>query len=355
MTQRSVLLVGSMPFRDESTAMAIALEELGDHLWAVPDGEIGERTDACPGGTRSAWVQTIMDRCEADTETWKVVRPARRNAAGYAADYRSGPRLEPRRRPRDIVEHLDFGWATAALDSYPEFCRLRDGANRPDLRFQIGLPTGLGATFGMMSPSNALRYAGAFNRRLALEANAILTHTEPGDAIIQIEVPGELAMAHRLPKPLVGLAVRSVVTLIEQIEPLAPIGVHLCFGDLNNEALISPAALDRTVHFANTLIGRWPAGHELAYVHAPLAEAAEPPPLERSYYEPLGGLRVPDGVRFVAGFVHPGRSDEEHRTILEHIESIRGETVDVASSCGLGRIDEAAALRAMRAARHLVV
>ena len=126
--------------------MAMALEHVGEHLWALPDGEIGERTEACPGGTRSAWVQTIMDRCEADTDNWTVVRPARRNAGGYAADYESGPRLKPKRRPRDIADHLDFGWAAAARQSHPEFLRLRREFGFDELKFQVGLPTGLGAT-----------------------------------------------------------------------------------------------------------------------------------------------------------------------------------------------------------------
>ena len=51
-----------MPFEDEPTAMALAIEHVGDHLLSVPDRAIGERTEACPGGMRSACVQTIMTR-----------------------------------------------------------------------------------------------------------------------------------------------------------------------------------------------------------------------------------------------------------------------------------------------------
>lgn len=132
-----------------------------------------------------------------------------------------------------------------------------------------------------------------------------------------------------------------------------PLGVHLCFGDLNNEALLKPSSIDKAVTFANTLIAAWPSSHELAYLHFPLAEAADPPPLDRAYYEPLADLAMPIDTRFVAGFVHPKRSDEELRTILGHIESIRGGPVSVASSCGLGRVDEAAARRAIEAAAAL--
>ena len=353
MTKRTALLVGSMPFHDEPTAMALAREHLGEHLMTLPDGEIGERTEACPGGSRSAWVQAIIDRCEADADNWTVVRRARRNTDGYPADYESGPKLKPKHRPRDMADHLDFGWAAAARQSYPEFVRLRREAGLDDLRFQVGLPTGLGATFGMMSPPAALRYAGAFSRRMAQEANEILGFVEPGDVVFQVEVPGELALAHRLPKPLIGLAVRGVIGLVDQIEPGAPVGVHLCFGDLNNKALIKPSSLDKAVRFANALVARWPTSHELAWVHFPLAEAVDPPPLERRYYEPLADLHVPSGTRFVAGFVHPRRTEDELRTIRSHIEAIRGSEVDIASSCGLGRVDEETALRVLRVTSDL--
>ncbi len=353
MSERKVLLVGSMPFEDEPTAMALAIEHLGDRLLSLPDGEIGERTEACPGGTRSAWVQTIMDRCEADPENWEIVRPARRNAGGYAKDYQSGPRLKPKRKPKEIADHLDFGWASAAEQSYPEFLRLRSKAGLVGLRFQVGLPTGLGATFGMMAPPTALRYAGAFSRRLAREANAILAFTQPGDVLFQIEVPGEMALAHRLPGPLVPLAARSVIGLVEQIRPREPFGLHLCFGDLNNEALIKASSLEKAVRFSNAVVDRWPSSHNLSYIHFPLAEAADPPPLERSFYEPLANLKLPADTRFVAGFVHPKRSADEHSTILDHIESIRGQPVHIASSCGLGRIDEATALDVIQMADRL--
>ena len=345
--------MGSMPFENESAAMAIALAQVGNHLRALPDGEIGERTPECPGGTRSAWVQTIMDRCEADTENWTVVRSAQRNAGGYAAGYDSGPRLKPKHRPRDAADHLDFGWADAARQNYPEFVRLRDERGDTSLRFQVGLPTGMGATFGMMSPPTALRYAGAFSRRMAQEANEILSFTGPKNVIFQIEVPGELAMAYKLPRRAAVVAAKSVVRLVSQIDPGAPFGIHLCFGDLNNEALIHAPSLEKAVSFTNALIRHWPSEHELAYIHFPLAEAADPPPLERSFYEPLGEIDLPPGVRFVAGFIHPARSIEQLRQIRDHIETIRAGEVDVASSCGLGRTDPDVALRLLRMASDL--
>ena len=345
MANRGILLVGSMPFANEPTAMAEALDRVGEHLWALPDGEIGERTEACPNGTRSAWVQTIMDRCEADTDNWRVLRPAIRNAKGYAKDYNSGPRLRPRHRPKTVAQHLDFGWAEAARQSYPEFLRLRDRFAYPDLRFQVGLPTGMGATFGMMGPLNALRYADAFSMRMAQEANEIHRFTEPGDLQFQIEVPGELALVYRSPKLMIRWAAKRVLKLVQQLPSEAPIGIHLCFGDLNNQALTHAPSLDKAVAFTHALIAKWPLQRTLSYIHIPLAEASEPPPLGRSYYQRLADLRLPASTRLVAGFVHARRSIEDLRRIRDQIETIRGEEVDIACSCGLGRQDPDTARR----------
>ena len=353
-TTRQSLLVGSLPFTDEAEAMAAALDSVGSSLTSLPDGEIGDRTETHPKGDRAAWVQTISDRCEADRDNWTVIRPTKRNAEGFSADYESGARLKPKHSPKDLAAHLDLGWNTFAKTSYPLFQAARAKAGRPDLKFQVGLPTAMGMTFGMMSPPNALRYAGAFTERLAFEANDILDFTEPGDVQFQLEVPGELAMAYRLPKPAVGLALRTVTSLVRQIRPDAPFGLHLCFGDLNNKALIHAPSLDKMVNFTDALIKRWPSSHELNYVHVPLAEANEPPPIDSDWYSPLAELDLPAGCRLVAGFIHDKRSDSEHDQILEIVEGLRGSTVDVACSCGLGRRDRETAEQLLRTTARLV-
>lgn len=341
--ERKALLVGSLPFNDEPEAMRVALTSLGPHLDSLPDGEIGEKSADYPKGDRAAWVQTIMDRCEADTSAWTVRRPTRRNGDGYSVDYESGPRLKGKYRPSEMADRLDFGWSDWARRSYPVFQELRAELGQPGLRFQVGLPTAMGMTFGILSPIDALRYASAFNRRLAREANEILSFTDAGDVRFQLEVPGELAMAYRLPKFAVDLALRTVVGLADQIEAGAGFGIHLCLGDLNNEALIKADSLDKMVHFSNRLMARWPGQHRLEYVHVPLAEAADPPPLDPSWYRPLANMALPPGVRFVAGFVHPKRTEAEHDRIREILDGLRPQPVDIASSCGLGRQSRAAA------------
>jgi len=55
--KRKVLLVGSLPFENEEQAMQYALKLLGTNLSSLPDGEIGEKSEAYPLGTRAGWIQ----------------------------------------------------------------------------------------------------------------------------------------------------------------------------------------------------------------------------------------------------------------------------------------------------------
>ena len=351
--ERRALLVGSLPADDEAQAMAHALDLLGPALDAVPDGEIGERSEQFPGGNRSARTAIIGSICRADTASWRVVREGETNELGWSTDYDTGTRLAPRRRPSDMAAHLDLGWNRFARQSYPEFDRLRSEANRPDLRFQVGLPTALGMTFTIMSPVNALRYAGAFNERLAWEANDILDHLGGENVRFQLEVPGELALAYRTRGRALGIALRTVVGLANQIRPEAPFGIHLCFGDLNNKALITQPSLVPAVRFTNELVRRWPTTHQLDYIHVPLAEADLAPTTDPAWYAPLAELDLPADCRLVAGFVHDRLDDDGHDQLLSMLDDLVGRPVDVASSCGLGRRDRATADSLLRQTARL--
>lgn len=334
---RNAHLVGSLPFKNEETAMRNALNSLQNHLLYLPDGEIGEITEQYPTGCRSAWTQIIMDGMEEDTDNWSVKRKAVRNKQGFPEHYTKTAVIKPKHAPDEVDKYLDFKWLDYFKSSYPIFKKLKQEYNLPNLRFQVGLPTGLGITFAVLGPINGLRYAQAFNRRMAYEANEMVKIADPGDLVFQIEVPGEVAMAHRLPGFMHGMALKSIYGLVKLVDPAVPLGIHLCFGDLNNEALTKPKTLNKLVRFSNKLVERWPKTHQLEFMHYPLAEAKDPPELSAAYYKVLESVRLPSGVRFVAGFVHEGLSFQQHADLLKMIEGTQDGVVDVACSCGLGR------------------
>ena len=335
-SKRSVLLVGSLPFSDEETCMKCALEALGPALFCLPDGEIGEKTPSFPKGNRIAWVVYAIEKLTQETSSWQIVKEPIRGADGMAVNYESFQKLKPRYSPADMPQHVRLGYDDYFNRSYPVFKRLRQQYNLPELKFQLGVPTGFAMGFAFSNPITWLRYTNAFNTVIAREVNAALA--EAGhDIVVQIEVPPELYAAYKLPSPLLRLALLPIKDLLSKINPGAQIGMHLCLGDFHNEALVHPKTLSKMVAFSNRLVQEWPGQHTLAYVHYPFAEGLVPPATAASYYAPLRNIDLPSGTRFVAGFVHEKRTLAENRQILNNIETALGRPVDVACSCGLGR------------------
>ena len=352
MTRRA-LLVGSLPFEDEASAMARAIELVGDRLLALPDGEIGERSDQYPSGDRSQWVAGLAGRLAREPSLFDVLDAGTMNEKGFPVDFDSTARLRPRLGRTELGERLRLGYDTAALRSWPHFERLRSEAGLPGLRMQVGLPTGLGIAVSVLSTARALRYARAFAACLAREATEISRVIGAENLLFQIEAPIEVIAAHRIPRPAAGLAAKPIVDLVRRLPAQAPVGVHLCYGDLNNIALIAPDNFDRLVGFANALIHRWPKSHTLAYVHLPFAAGASPPPTDPGAYRALRRLNLPAGASLVAGLVHEQLSPDSLRGLLRTVEQARGGEVDVACACGLGRRSTETAEELMQRCRQL--
>jgi hypothetical protein len=354
MANRSTLLIGSLPFEDEAQCMRRALTTLGPQLFSLPDGEIGEKSAQFPRGNRIAWVMYAIEVLTADRDSWNVVREPVRGSDGMATDYDHIQQLKPRRSPGELPQHVQLGYDRFFERSYPIFKQLRHEYGQPQLKFQLGIPTGFAMGFAFASKLDWLRYTGAFNTVLAREVNHALAQAGD-DLIIQLELPPEVYAAYLLPKALHRLALRSVLDLVGKITPGAQIGLHLCLGDFHNEAVVHPKTLDKLVAFSNRLVDAWPSTHRLVYMHYPFAEGAVPPRLEPNYYRPLREIRLPTGTRFIAGFVHEKLSLDENTRVLAAIEQARGQTVDVAASCGLGRRTPEQAEQVLELSRQLAM
>ena len=354
MSNRFAHLVGSMPFENEEASMINALNALGKQLHSLPDGEVGEKSAQYPTGCRSAWTQIIMDSMEADTENWKVKRKATRNSLGVPAHYTKASVLRPKKSPKEIEKYLNFKWFDYFKESYPIYKKLKKERSLDNLKFQVGLPTGLGITLVVLGPIYGLWYAQAFNRRMAYEANEIAKIADPNDLVFQIEVPIEVIMFHMLPPILSNIVFRTITGLIELLDPKIPIGIHLCLGDLNNESLAKINTLKPLVSFANKLIKRLPATHKLEFMHFPLAEGKVPPVVDSSFYNELKKVKLPQNTRFIAGFVHEKLSLEQHQSLLKNIDIIRNERVEIACSCGMGRRTPQAVDQLLKIKKELV-
>ena len=337
MRRRHAHFVGSIPFENEETAMRELLEALGSHLISCPDGEVGKKSELYKEGDRLGWIQTPIQRCVNNTEAFDIKRDAELEPRlGLVADYDKGWILRPKYGPKELASHISFGYDEFFEHSYPIFKRLREETGNPNVKFQVGIPTGFDIALAAFdSLPLAIRYQHAFADRIAFECAEIMRQTDD-EVIFQIEAVIPLGMAVGMPGFMTPLLVRPAVSLAAKLPEGARIGVHLCLGDLNHKSS-TRLILKKIAGYSNIMVKKWPEGRPLTYVHFPLAEAATPPPTDPDFYSTLSLVKLPADTRFIAGFIHEGLNDPEHVVILNAVERAVERTVDVACSCGLGR------------------
>jgi len=170
------------------------------------------------------------------------------------------------------------------------------------------------------------------------------------DVLFQIEIPVELVLLARAPRPsragLARLLARDVAGLALGAPAGTRFGVHMCLGDMNHRALGRLTDAGPLTVLSNALVARWPRSRPLQYIHLPLAAAHHPPVDDPAFYQPLHGLDLAD-ARLIAGFAHEDQDLDTQRRVRQHIETAVGHAVDISTSCGLGRRDRPAAVAAM--------
>ena len=338
MVQRRTLLVGSIPGNTAREAMTEAMREVGPRLRYLPDGETG---------TRDRWVVGIINSFRDNPDM--VVR-----REGDWSNYKQQLNFKVRRGRPFTGDSLNLGIQQAFEENRALFDELRAG--RDDLSFQIGIPGDFDLAMFTLGLPGALRHRKGFTSATVREITAV--HKAAGDDVLfQLELPAEMVFVAMTPGLGRKVVARRMAKLVRGLVSRAPsdarFGVHLCLGDLGHKALGSMRDARPLVAMANAVTAAWPDGVRLEYVHGPLAAGDQPPVLDPGFYRPLADLRLPETTRFVAGFLHEGRSIDEARQILGVVESAYGGTVDVAAACGLGRRGHDNALATMRQAAAL--
>jgi hypothetical protein len=326
---RKAHLVGAWPGRGPEHAMEVALQQLSPYLARMTDGETGDR---------HLWITPVMEKFRANPDV-ELIRDGDWSDYDKIAQWkvRDGQTMDP--------ENIRLPYLYSFENSFPSFQYLRERYDRPDLRFQVGIPMPLDLAVNAFGDE-------AFGDRSIIDPCTVATAREIGkifaeggdEVVFQIEtVVALIAVAKVEPADQQKVAeemAEQFVDLVSRCPRGARFGAHLCLGDFHHRAWGHMVDSLPLVLLANAIAAAWPDGGQiLEYIHAPFAAAAEPPVPEDSFYEPLRKLALPDETRFIAGFQHETLDLEGHRELLARIEGYAGREVDVAAACGLGRRD----------------
>ncbi len=308
--------------------METALGYLAPYLARMSDGETGDR---------HLWVTPALDSFRANPDV-EIVHDGNWSDYDDVALWRvkNGVTMDP--------DNIRLHYTLSFQRSFPAFKHLRERFDRGDLRFQVGIPAPIDlalyafgdAVFSDPSILNACMQA------TAREINNIFAIG--GDEVVfQIEtVVALVGVAQAPPDQQAGVA-KQMADGINGLVALAPdgshFGLHLCLGDFHHKAYGNMRDVGPMVLLANAIVEGWPEGRTLDYLHAPFAAAAEPPISDEAFYVPLEQLRLPEQVRFIAGFLHEKLDLAAHQQMLARIEGLVGREVDIAAACGLGRRD----------------
>jgi hypothetical protein len=352
-----LLLVGSLPAESTDEALRCCGELLGDVVFALPDGETGER---------QAWVAFEAAHLFAPHPDIEEVQPQLgRFNLWDAVAFRLRPGTEAityERLPRTDV----------ALESYRRFRELKDAGEIPQrVRFQLSLPSPASA-FGwffrgresMVRP--LLHQTADFEREYAIHERAyeaawsrelerLLAVIPAEELAIQWDICFEVLDLERL------FAYTSadgawerfagpVGRMSRDIPPETLVGYHLCYGTFPEWPMREADDMGLLVEMANTCIET--CGRAADWVH--LAGPRHLRSHDDAFFRPLQRLRAPSTKVFL-GLIHP--IDGEDGLVMRTATARRYlEDFGVALYCGFGRSQGETArdtLRAHRAAYDL--
>jgi hypothetical protein len=107
-------------------------------------------------------------------------------------------------------------------------------------------------------------------------------------------------------------------------------GLHLCYGNPDDEPLIAPVDTSTLVDISRDLLSR--IKRRIDWIHMPVPKNRD----DAAYFAPLNDLKLPDGTQLYLGLVHLADGVEgATRRMRAADKYVHG--YGVASECGLGR------------------
>jgi hypothetical protein len=318
-----LLLVGSIPYETAEEVFERFGGELGNHLPAVPDGEVG---------LRKHWISRVHYQVFAlhpDIEVLRRPRPddgvERLNPHDTSDSWRF--RVRPGAGPIRFGEPgWRLGFARDAIASYFVFKTLKKEGRLPaHLRFQVSLPMVNSAAPPRIfeDAASCEKVRAGYSEALHAEVAKILELIPHRELAIQWDCATELQEAYN---GALAAQVLPVASLSPDLPGDVALGFHLCFGTLGGWPRFAPDDLGSAVDLANAFLEA--AGRRVDWMHIPVL-----PSEEDRFFQPLGRLRA-GRTRVFLGMVHSMDKFKQRIAIARKYLGDFG----VGAFCGFGRM-----------------
>lgn len=317
--QVPVMLLGSVSLPDTESVLTSAARYLGGRLSRYPDGETGVRRNWI------GWQYGVFAGLTNLEQTYRRER-----------DYQLHPPFKVRDGCRAGDLHFPpLGFAREAKASYGVFRRLKtDGVIAPSARFLVAMPTPWAPVYSYIAYGDQCAVEPIYERALLAELHDFLAAVPPAEIAVQWDIATEMSWWERVyPAPFADVEagiVAEIVRLVDAVPADVQLGLHLCYGSMNNRHWKEPVDTANLVALANAVFAGAKRGVD--FVHLPVPQARN----DDAYFAPLGHLRAPPSCELYLGLLHlddgvPG-SLARVRAARRHLRHF-----GVACECGLGR------------------
>ena len=317
-----VQFIGSVPLSSSTEVFTTISKALPGRLLRIPDGETGKRWNFV------AWQH------EAFASTPQIIRQLGLGSA--MPDGTEGPNAK--------IDVASIGYDDMALESYAEFCKLRDaGVIEKGVKFQVSLPTPVNTIAVCVQPPHQAEAEAVYEPKLLKAVRKIQDNIPAEDLAIQWDMAIEVLMLETvsLAAPLwesiaqawfdpVKEGIKERVNrLTKAVDPCVQLGYHICYGDLHHRHFANPKDMSLLVEIANILPDI--TDRKVDWVHMPVPKDRA----DEAYFAPLKGLKLKDETELSLGLVHA--HDEEGTRKKIEVASGFVDKFSLATECGCGR------------------
>jgi hypothetical protein len=295
-------LVGSIPLDTPQQVFETFGAQLGKHLFAVPDGEVGPRRH---------WISRVHYQVLAAHPELEVVQCPAPDENGVERQFPRNAGDSWRFKVRSGVNQVRFGdsgwrlgFARDAINSYFVFRVMKDKGVLPaHLRFQVSIPMVNSVLPPRIfpNPDDLERIRPGYEAATRAEIAKIVEMIPAPDLAIQWDCSTEIQDAYGGISgfPIDG-AIERNLPQVRNLSPHIPsdvaLGYHFCFGTLGGWPRFAPDDLGQAVRLANATVAA--SGRRVDWVHLPVLDRSD-----EAFFAPLTELRA-QGARVYLGAIH---------------------------------------------------